>query len=218
MSKASPRPVIGSQDANPRPPPPSLRARPSLLLSTLPGATRVKVFNSTIRRKAHNTPATGTARTPENTGPVARAHNDNTPATGAKRVLLEMGAEAERLSKGRCQIVNVWRPLAYAAVDAPLAYVDFRSLDGADLVATDLILSNEGNRRGENYSLRHNGAQKWYFLSEQLPAEAVVFKIYDSLVVEGVSQLTPHSAFVNPNAPADAKPRQSIEVRCLVFY
>ena len=109
--------------------------------------------------------------------------------------------------------------MSYPAVDTPLAYVDYRSVDFAkDLVATDLILSNEGNRRGENYSLSHNPAQKWYYLSNQTPSEAVVFKIYDSLVEEGVSRLTPHSAFVNPDAPADAKPRQSIEVRCLVFH
>ncbi len=88
----------------PADPPPLAPRSPSLLLSTLPGSTRVKVFNSTIRRKAHNSPSVGTARTPENTGPVARAHNDNTPATGAKRVTLEMGDEAEELSKGRCQV------------------------------------------------------------------------------------------------------------------
>lgn len=50
------------------------------------------------------------------------------------------------------------------------------------------------------------------------PLNRVVFKIYDSLVEPGLSQLTPHSAFVNPEAPADALPRQSIEVRALVFY
>lgn len=46
----------------------------------------------------------------------------------------------------------------------------------------------------------------------------IVFKIYDSLVQDGVSRLTPHSAFVNPDAPEGCLPRQSIEVRCLVFY
>ncbi|GAA5863124.1 hypothetical protein JCM8547_002805 [Rhodosporidiobolus lusitaniae] len=190
-----------------------------LLLRTLPGSTRIHVFNSTIRRKKHDAPAAGTARTPENTGPVARAHNDNTPATGARRVVLEMGDEADKLSKGRCQIVNVWRPLAYPAQDCPLAYMDFRTLDvEQDLRATDLILSNEGNRKGENYSVLHNPAQKWYFLQDQTPEECVVFKIYDSLNEPGIAQLTPHSAFVNPSAPADAPPRQSIEIRALVFY
>lgn len=113
-----------------------------------------------IRRKKHNTPSAGSARTPENTGPVSRAHNDNTPTTGARRVMLEMGDEAEELSKGRCQvrflpfplasrrelplheqIINVWRPLVYPAQDCPLAYMDYRTLDPkADLRATDLIL------------------------------------------------------------------------------
>mgnify|MGYP001591463096 FL=1 len=57
-----------------------------------------------IRRKKHDAPAAGTARTPENTGPVARAHVDNTPLSGARRVLAEMGDEGEELAKGRCQV------------------------------------------------------------------------------------------------------------------
>lgn len=83
--------------------------------------------------------------------------------SGARRVLAEMGDEGEELSKGRCQvsefendsafageltfcsalgqIINVWRPLAYPAVDCPLAAVDYRTLDAEkDLVPTDLIL------------------------------------------------------------------------------
>jgi hypothetical protein len=39
------------------------------------------------------------------------------------------------------QIINVWRPLAYPAVDCPLAAMDYRTLDAEkDLVPTDLIL------------------------------------------------------------------------------
>lgn len=74
-----------------------------------------------------------------------------------------MGDEGEELSQGRCmvrffsigfpstlaidiyactlcQIVNVWRPLAYPAVDCPLAAMDYRTLNWEDLKATDLIL------------------------------------------------------------------------------
>ncbi|KAM0750357.1 hypothetical protein T439DRAFT_326326 [Meredithblackwellia eburnea MCA 4105] len=190
-----------------------------LLLGILPKATRIKIFNSTIRKKKHDAPLTGTARTPENTGPVSRAHVDNTSLSGERRVWAEMGEEAEELSNGRCQIINVWRPLSHPAVDCPLAVMDYRTLDfDKDLRATDLILSNEGNRKGENFSVYSNPSQRWYYLSNQTPSEALVFKIYDSLVSPGVSRLTPHSAFVNPLAPADAKARQSIELRALVFY
>lgn len=81
--------------------------------------------------------------------------------SGARRVLTEMGDEGEELSKSRYQvnededdwafgseltfsceqIINVWRPLAYPAVDCPLAAIDYRTLDAEkDLVPTDLIL------------------------------------------------------------------------------
>jgi hypothetical protein len=35
---------------------------------------------------------------------------------------------------------------------------------------------------------------------------------------KGLADSTPHTAFVDPQTPADAPGRQSIEVRCLVFY
>ncbi|KAI5477744.1 hypothetical protein MNV49_005933 [Pseudohyphozyma bogoriensis] len=190
----------------------------ALLLTTLPGAKRVQVFNNTVRRRKHNAPDSGLGRVPANTGPVSRAHVDNTSMSGARRVLAEMGDEGEELSKGRCQIINVWRPLSYPAVDCPLAVLDYRTLDMNDLKATDLILSNEGGRKGENFSLVHNPDQKWYYMANQSPSEPVVFKIYDSHAGEGISKLTPHSAFVNLDAPVDALPRQSVEIRALVFY
>ncbi|KAL8278575.1 hypothetical protein RQP46_009067 [Phenoliferia psychrophenolica] len=98
--------------------------------------------------------------------------------------------------------------------------MDSRTLDfERDLVATDLILSNEGGRKGENYSVLSNPSkQAWYYLSNQRPDEPIIFKIYDSLVAPGVSRLTPHSAFVNPDAMEGTLPRQSIEIRALVFY
>jgi len=32
------------------------------------------------------------------------------------------------------------------------------------------------------------------------------------------ARFTPHSAFLEPDAPADAPPRESIELRALVFH
>jgi hypothetical protein len=34
----------------------------------------------------------------------------------------------------------------------------------------------------------------------------------------GLAVRTPHTAFVDPQTPPDAPGRQSIEVRCLIFY
>jgi len=56
------------------------------------------------------------------------------------------------------------------------------------------------------------------------PEEAMFIKCFDSRSQgqpggrEGVAALTPHTAFIDPDTPADAKGRESIEVRALVFY
>jgi hypothetical protein len=40
----------------------------------------------------------------------------------------------------------------------------------------------------------------------------------DSITDGSVALCTPHTAFIDPTTPADAKPRESIEIRALVFY
>ena len=46
--------------------------------------------------------------------------------------------------------------------------------------------------------------------------EALVFKVYDS-ARDGRPRFTAHTSFVDPTTPADAPPRQSIEVRTLAL-
>ena len=47
--------------------------------------------------------------------------------------------------------------------------------------------------------------------------EVIVFKVYDSSR-DGRARFTPHTSFEDPNTPAGSPPRESIEVRALVFY
>jgi hypothetical protein len=47
--------------------------------------------------------------------------------------------------------------------------------------------------------------------------EALLFKTFDS-ETDGRTRFTIHSSFEDPDAPADAPPRESIETRCLVFF
>ncbi len=47
--------------------------------------------------------------------------------------------------------------------------------------------------------------------------EALVFKTYDS-ARDGRARFTPHTAFCDPNTPADAPPRRSIETRVFAFF
>jgi hypothetical protein len=47
--------------------------------------------------------------------------------------------------------------------------------------------------------------------------EAFLFKCYDSDATS-CSRFTPHSAFIDPTAPPEALPRESIELRMLAFH
>lgn len=180
------------------------------LLKSVTGASRVFIFDHTIRRRKAGEP-----ETPENRGPGLRAHVDQTPKAGAARVVHHLGEEAEQLSKGRVQIINVWRPIR-PIVATPLAYGDYHTFNVEnDLAASDLIYPD---RIGETYNIRYNPSQKWYFLKNQTPSEVVLLKCYESEIKPGRALLTPHSAFIDPTTPANAPPRQSIEIRALVFY
>jgi hypothetical protein len=47
--------------------------------------------------------------------------------------------------------------------------------------------------------------------------EALLLKCYDS-ATDGRARFAPHTAFVDPGTPEDAPPRESIELRTLVFH
>ena len=56
-----------------------------------------------------------------------------------------------------------------------------------------------------------------YVASEMTPDEALLLKCYDS-ATDGRTRFGPHTAFIDPTTPADAAPRESIELRTLVFH
>ncbi|KZO90307.1 hypothetical protein CALVIDRAFT_569167 [Calocera viscosa TUFC12733] len=181
------------------------------------GARRTFIFDHTTRRAPPPGEKFVFGADPQARGPVPRAHVDQTPKAGAERVFLHLGEDAERLSKGRVQIVNVWRPIRGPIRDYPLAVADYRSLNPeTDLQATDLRYPN---RTGETYSIRYGDHQKWYYIKDQQPDDVLLLKCYESEVEPGRARLTPHTAFFNKDSlTQEFEPRQSIEVRVLVFY
>ena len=124
-----------------------------------------------------------------------------------------LGAEAEALLTRRFAFINVWRPIRHPAQDWPLALCDARSVDPADLVATDLVYPD---RRGEIYGLVHNPSQLWFYVPDMGLDEAVLIKCYDSR--RDVARFTPHTAFQNPLTPPAAPPRESIEFRTIALF
>ncbi|GGC49373.1 CmcJ/NvfI family oxidoreductase [Chelatococcus reniformis] len=180
------------------------------LLRAATGADRVFIFDHTIRR---HIPGSPDRRADGPRQPVTRVHVDQTPKSGAARVFLHLGDEAQALSRGRVRIVNLWRPIRGPVLDRPLAVADARSVAADDLVPTDLIYPD---RVGETYSVKFNPAQAWFYVSAMQPDEVLLLKCYDS-AVDGRARFAPHTAFIAPDIPAVAKPRESIEIRALVF-
>jgi hypothetical protein len=180
------------------------------LIKEATGADRVVIFDHTVRRRV---PGAEDRRNGLRQ-PVARVHVDHTEKSGPQRVRDLVPDEAERLLRGRVQIINLWRPIRGPLRDSPLAVCDARTVSPDDLIASDLIYPQ---RTGETYQVRYNTAHRWFYVPEMLAEEALLLKCYDSLT-DGRARFAPHSAFIDPNTPPDALPRESIEIRSLVFH
>ena len=83
-----------------------------------------------------------------------------------------------------------------------------------DFVASDLVYRD---RRGETYQVLHSAGQRWFYVPDMRPDEAMLIKCYDS-PADGRARFTAHSAFEDPNTPPDAPRRRSIEIRTLAFF
>jgi hypothetical protein len=173
-----------------------------LLRDTL-GASRVFVFNHNVRNGAREDLAQ----------PSRRVHNDHTVNSAPRRVRDHLGEDAEELLKHRFGVVNVWRPIRGPVLDSPLALCDARTFTDADLIASDLVYSHV---RGETSSVEFKPEHRWYYFSEMQPEEVLLIRVHDS-ANDGRARLSFHTSFDNPAAP-NAPPRESIEVRTLVFF
>ncbi|WP_448042868.1 CmcJ/NvfI family oxidoreductase [Bradyrhizobium liaoningense] len=174
-------------------------------------ADRVFIFDHTVRKRVDGAPD---IRDGGPRQPATRVHVDQTAVSGANRVREHLPDEAEELLKGCVQVINLWRPIRGPLRDSPLAMADGTTVAPDDLVASDLIYPN---RRGETYSVKYNPNHRWFYFPEMTPDEALLLKCYDS-AIDGRTRFGPHTAFVDPTTPADAAPRESIEVRTLVFH
>ena len=180
------------------------------LIKAATGADRVFIFDHTVRKRVQGVAdRDGGLRQP-----VARVHVDHTEKSGPQRVRDLIPGEAEELLKGRVQIINLWRPIRGPLLDSPLAVCDARTVKSDELVASDLVYPN---RVGETYSVKYNPDHQWFYVPRMTADEALLLKCFDSRT-DGRARFAPHSAFIDPTTPPDAPPRESIELRTLVFH
>jgi hypothetical protein len=181
------------------------------LIKATTGADRVLVFDHTVRKRVQGA---ADVRDGGPRQPVARVHVDHTEKSGPQRVRDLIPEEAEALLKGRVQIINLWRPIRGPLLDSPLAVCDAGTVRPGELVAADLVYPH---RIGETYSVKYNPDHRWFYVPGMTVDEVLLLKCFDSKT-DGRARFSPHSAFADPNTPPDAAPRESIELRTLVFH
>ncbi len=179
------------------------------LVKKTSGAKRVVVFDHTVRSGDE-----ATREAKQVGGPVRGAHNDYTDWSGPQRVRDILPDEAEELLKGRFGVIQTWRPINRPVVRDPLAICDGRSTGMEGAIPTARIYPD---RRGETLHYTFNPNHYWYYFPHMERHEAVVFKTFES-ERDGRARWTLHCAFDDPDTPADAPPRESIEMRTLAFF
>ena len=179
------------------------------LIKAETGASRVVVFDHTLRTADDEKREALKIREV-----VRRVHNDYTEWSGPQRVRDLLPDEAETLLQKRFAIVQVWRPINHPVQTFPLTLCDSRSISTGDFIISE---RRYPNRIGQTYAVKYNPAHRWYWFPLMQRDEALVFKVYDS-DKDGRARWTAHTAFDLTNAPPDARPRESIEIRTIAFF
>lgn len=213
----------------------------NLLKERLSGVKKVVIFDHTIRKKEKSSPRQPVQQvhvdqTPGATDVRVRRH---LPAEEAEELLkgryqiINVWRPISHAASDFPLAVVDWRstsPQDFIPVDLMYPKRPDSAMDDDDrgkekLPSEESYYSTEGyEARGETLGVAPNEGHQFYYMKDMTPEEVMLLKCYDSfgdgepMGKKGIAVRTPHTAFVDPNTPADAPGRQSIEVRCLVFY
>jgi len=194
-----------------------------VLRSAFPSSTKVLVFDHILRNQVRYAEETNGGKTPPTTpmiaeGPVKYVHGDYTARSGFTRArqLLEPFEFPDRIEMALCErfaFVNVWVPMKPVERD-PLGLIEWGSVVPRDAVTVTFTYTH---RKGEIYRVLHSDAHRWVYFPDMVPGECIIFKQFDSDEV-GPARFAFHSAFEDPTSCATAPPRESMELRCIVFF
>jgi hypothetical protein len=117
---------------------------------------------------------------------------------------------------GRYAVVQTWRCLTAPPQDFPLALIDRRTVAVGELVPMRSIIGAPGEEKAYwSFSLGHDPAHRWCYLSNMAQDEVLVFIGSErDTDVPGIF----HSSFDNTPAFPDAVPRVSCELRAFVYW
>jgi hypothetical protein len=181
------------------------------LVKKMTGCSKVVVFDHTPRI---DDAALQTARAIR--PPATMVHNDFIPDSAVQRVRDVLPAdEAEARLKKRYGSINVWRPIKGPVETAPLVICGYGAMTEDDLIISERHYPD--GRIGRIYHIAYSPTQRWTYFPHMMPDEAVLLKCYDSLT-DGTARWTAHGSFQPPNKPANAAPRESVELRTMIFW
>ena len=189
------------------------------LIARAAGATSAVVFDHTRRstNRAHREKFASR-------DPVPAPHSDYTDASAFQRMRDKFGdAEAAARLTRRFSIVNAWRSMGGTLEQWPLTVCDARTIDDSRLTQTRREApvrpdpSFEYNRPSETRHAVFDPAHTWYWFPHMTAEEVLLFKNYDTRT-DGTARYALHSAFEDPDTPANPAPRETIETRAFVFY
>ena len=212
-----------------------------LLKQKLSGVKKVVIFDHTIRRRVKDSPRQPVQmvhvdQTPEAADARVRRHLPQDEAEQLMKgryQLINVWRPIENPASDFPLAVIDWRSTKendFVAVDLLYPKRDSGVFDDDDrgkeqLPDPNSITSTEGYEvKGETFGVAFNNQHKFYYMKDMTPDEVMFLKCYDSKGQglpggrEGLAVRTPHTAFVDPLTSTNAPGRQSIEVRCLVFY
>jgi hypothetical protein len=181
------------------------------MVAAAAGASRVEIFDHTRRAASDTVRKEKTVREP-----ASIIHNDYTAKSGVRRLedyLKDHPDKETDLLDRPFAVINVWRSIAGTVENHPLAMCDADSVAPGDLVS---VTRQAKDRIGEIQLAVHNENHRWTWFPDMSGDEVILFKTFDS-IDDGRARFTIHTSFDDPNAPADARVRESIEVRCFVF-
>ncbi|KAK0628900.1 methyltransferase CmcJ [Bombardia bombarda] len=182
------------------------------------GATKVFIFDTTIRSaQKPERDASALLRNQQILGLATDCHVDQSPGSVRRRVQHSLPDEAQTLLKQRVRVINIWRPLVQPYHSNPLAMCDWRST-----VPQDYTLSDHKTPvwEGESLQVYQNPDHRWWFARDMKEEDVILIKMFDSEAAKPdgqVAMCTPHCSFDWKDAPESTRPRESMEIRAIVF-
>jgi hypothetical protein len=115
-------------------------------------------------------------------------------------------------------MIDFWRPtnMAEPLLHMPLALCDPITVELTDLVPMAMTGIAPTGRPTHHVALRYNPRQRWYYYPRMRTDEVLAFKLFECRKDDPAPsrfRSVLHSAFKDPDAPADAEERQSCEHR-----